>query len=63
MEPTRLERIAFALLQSDYVKMAFLQAEELCGMARLIELQLDVVANMTEEQARAHRDGALRRPR
>ncbi len=48
--PTRLERIVIALLQSDYVKSAFLEASDLCVMARSIELCLEAVSTMTKEQ-------------
>jgi hypothetical protein len=57
-DQTRLERITLALLGSDYVKMAFLEASNLVGMARLIELQLTACAEMTEEQAHAQVNAA-----
>jgi hypothetical protein len=53
-ERTRLERITVALLASKYGKKAFLQAGELVGMARLIELELDRVSRMTRPEAVAH---------
>lgn len=56
MEPTRLERIAVALLASDYVKMAFLEPGELAAMARLIELELDTVADMDRAAASAYKE-------
>ncbi len=51
---TRLERITVALLQSDYVKTAYLEAAELVAMARLIELELDRCRDMDAETAFSH---------
>lgn len=58
-DQTRLERIMLALLNSDYCKLPFLEAFDVAGMARKLEIALDEVAALKGAELDAYTEGRL----